>query len=256
MSEKRSKRERMLRKIQSLYAKQNGGTPEEIMAALNKARELMAEYTITPEELSAGMAEDTESGLMLIHSHRGAMPEWVMFLASVLGKNMRVKTIVLDSPDDPGVRGLYFFGVGGDCEAAYLAFNFACTAANHYWKKLISEARDRNQSVMDGALVTRRYSSISDLLSNMPSDFDEAPTELHKNSYLMGFGQGIEASFKKQNEETALVLVTPALVQRNFDETFPDASKAEYRTSVNTGYNERGFSDGLYHASTKNALKE
>jgi hypothetical protein len=246
-----AKREKWIKKIRALFNKENGGTPEEVYSALQKARELMQKFGITEQELNSIEGEIPIGG-MLIYKNEGGIPKWIMHLAGVIGSNMRVMAITLGSQSEPNVVGLYYYGTETDCEMAGIAFQYASGAAVHFWEEFVRQSEEN--SIM-GVMMTRRYNSIADLLNSAHPMYDEKPTEHHKQSYLLGFGVGLAESFKKQNECTALVLQVPALVKQSFAETFPDMQAATYAEDVNQDYARRGYGDGLYYGKNKKGLK-
>ena len=126
------KREEMIEKIQKLLSLAGNNPSEaEAAAALRKAQELMAKYSLSASEASGKTYKYTS--LPCHHYHNVA----VRFpLATIISKSFRCKSILVGET-------IHMFGREEDAKAAVECFNFCYAWMQRVGNKLIAEAREK-----------------------------------------------------------------------------------------------------------------
>lgn len=254
------RRERYIRKIKALFAKSNGGTEEEIHAALKKARELMSEFGITDDEIEMDRGSIPVGAVCI--EQAPVLYDWQKHLAAVIASGFRC--IVLVTRDaDPNLWNLCLYGTEEDVMVAYTAYNYAKIAGLELWETFVAELDRRSRLQSDPtmrALARTTGLSLADIFYGVPSKHvlgksSSEITEEERQSYFLGFGSGIEKAFADQNAQTALVLVTPALVRQSLVADFPGIEK-ETTEVENTDpfFARRGYADGIFYGKNKRSL--
>lgn len=151
---------------------------KEAMSALAKARELSARWGILVDENELERPEGVVERIVDLYGTRGPydkVPLWQRKIAGMLAEPFR--TQMLSSP-----RYLGVVGFSQDCEFAIEAINFAISVFTPLFRKALEEARQYHWTSAD----SRNYREL----------------------YLLGFCEGIQEVFKKQ-EEIGLMVVVP-----------------------------------------------
>lgn len=207
MENKQEQMEKIIEKIKKvLELSKNNPSMQEAQAAALKAQKMMAEYHISLSEIEA--VEDVEN-ISEKQVDVGNGNKWKYFLAGIIAKNFRCKHFYY------GKSTVVFYGYEEDATIAAMTFEFlfknGCKAANNYYQNRRNEAL-RNNCCFNGNGI--------------------------KNSFLVGYLQGIKESL--ENQCTALMLVTPQQVEEKYRNRISGFKKMQ-----NNGLTVRRNDEGL-----------
>ena len=194
------KKEKMIEKIQKLLSLAGNNPSEaEAAAALRKAQELMAKYSLSVSEASGKTYKYTS--LPCHHYHNVA----VRFpLANIISKSFRCKAILVGEI-------IHMFGREEDAKAAVECFNFCYAWMQRVGNKLIAEAREKTGTakgvfnsyaagVLKG-LTTSLEEGCTTLAIVVPEDVTKNFEETYKNlgscKRSMQFGEFNGAAYTK-----------------------------------------------------------
>ena len=198
--------EKIISKIKKiLELSRNNPSKEEAESAAAKAQLLMAQYHLELADVEG--VEDTDD-IFEIEVNCGKGNKWKYALAGIVAKNFRCKHFYY------GKERVVFYGYQTDAEIAAMTFetlfNIGNKDANNYYQKL------RNKAIAQG------FKFYGDGI---------------KNSYLIGYLEGIQSVLEKQC--TALMIVTPTEIVDKFNERV-----AGSKTMHNSGLRCRGGNSG------------
>lgn len=207
------KNEKIIEKIKNLLDLANNNPNEnEAIAAALKAQELMAKYHIDSHDV-----EDVEITDEIIENSLivGNGDKWKFSLASIIAKNFCCKVYYR------GRVEIIFYGYRKDTEIAKSVFQFLFETGNKLADRCYYEYYKNN-----------------------------LPTKGVKNTYLMGYCEGIRSVLGRQC--TALMIVTPKEVEDSYAEMTKHFStmKSTIRMNGDNKAYEKGRTDGI---STANA---
>lgn len=207
--------EKIIDKIRKLLAmtEENGASENEAMVAALKAQKLMAEYNLTVADI--GDEESKKQTIAEVSCDAGKGDKWKYKLASIIATNFCCKTYVVDR------RYIIFYGYEKDARIATDVFKFLFNTGNKLADRCYYEYYKKGES-----------------------------TKGVKNTYLLGFCQGIYEVLGKQC--TALALVVPKEVKESFAQKMSGAKIIRNKLTMkeDTRAFEMGRSDGR---STANA---
>ncbi len=180
-----AKREALIAKIKKLFALANNNPSEkEAVAAALKAQKLIADNDVSQSELH----EEEEQ--QKVETLKTSMYEkWTIKLANVVATNFRCKHYFVKVHVHYGKCGYEQAFVGYECDAAAARTTFEALRA--IANKLANEAV---------RAAIREYGTARGV----------------RNSFLMGFVNGVRKELEKQSQ--ALMLVCPAEVKQAFDQ--------------------------------------
>ena len=206
--------EKVIEKIKKLLAmtEENGASENEAMVAALKAQKLMAEYNLTVADIGD---ESTSQTIIEESVECGLGDKWKYKLANIVARNFCCKTFIV------GKRTIVFYGYEKDAKIAADVFKFLFNTGNKLADKCYYEYYKKGE-----------------------------PTKGVKNTYLVGFCEGINEVLGKQC--TALMIVVPKEVKESFDEMSRNWKNVSNSLSMNYDANayKKGKSDGI---STANA---
>lgn len=207
--------EKIINKIRKLLemTEENGCSENEAMVAALKAQKLMAEYNLTVADI--GDAEAKKQTIAEVSCDAGKGDKWKYRLANIIATNFCCKNYIVDR------RYIVFYGYEKDAKIATEVFKFLFNTGNKLADRCYYEYYKRGEN-----------------------------TKGVKNTYLIGFCQGIYEVLGKQC--TALALVVPKEVKESFDEKMAGAKTINNKLTMNHDSRayEMGRADGR---STANA---
>lgn len=184
--------EKMITKIKNLFdLAHNNSNENEAMAAALKAQELMAKYDIQLEQIND--ADQSREITTEIYRQTGKheMKTWKYGLAAIIAKNFKCKTFSYGSD-------VAFYGYKEDAKIALQVFTYLYDIGNKLAVKYYNECKKKG-----------------------------LPTKGAMNTYLIGFRDGVKSVLEKQC--TALMIVVPEEVSKNYDIMMADARKITRR---------------------------
>ena len=204
-------------KIAKLLALAESPNENEAKLALLKARELMAEYKLRPEEIGSRKNEKVVRDTLDITCTTMTNP-WVATLAKVIAEHYCCRAYL--SKSRPGVRinSIGLVGLEDDFEIA---------------KRILLYAYD--------CVISACQRQVRKDPTDPPGTYREKC-----NAYGWGFVLGVQAAFRSQdaeNQQWGLVLVVP----KSVDESMRDMGPAKSFGHVERKHGEftaRGYSDG------------
>ena len=230
-------REDIMEKIEKLLALAGNNPSEaEAMAALTKARELMAKHNIEEAELNKN-TKNTDDIREFVANVKIAT-EWKRRLVTLIASHFRCKCFYYTYKS---ASKAVFFGYENDAKVACAIFEYAA--------KLINRKAGN---------YVQRFTS------------KHLPTDGIKGDYIVGFMSGLKEVWNKQDaqwrkdlsENTyALVVVTPAAVTNAYADISKDFKTCNWKNTIERRFDEgaiiAGYSDGMEYAnSLKSALTE
>lgn len=198
-----------IRKI--LELSKNNPSFEEAQAAALKAQKLMAEYHISAADLENESTDPADITEKVVEVGNGN--KWKFALSQVIARNFRCKVFFY------GKSSAAFYGHEMDATIAADTYKFLFTtgnkAATNYYNKIRNNAK-RNGEYFDGSGI--------------------------KNSFLVGFVNGISESLEKQC--TALMIVVPKEVEAGFEERTNGFRKITSRLNTASYYGREAEESG------------
>ena len=186
--------EKIIAKIRKLLemTQENGASENEAMIAALKAQKLMAEYNLEITDVE-GELDSKEMINAEVDCKNG--DKWKYRLASIIARNFCCKVSFMNK------RYAVFFGYKQHAEVAQQVFKFLFENGNKFADRIYYDYYKKGM-----------------------------PTRGVKNTYLVGFCQGIEDVLAKQC--TALMLVVPKEVEEKFSEKMKDSKIIHSRLSI------------------------
>lgn len=203
--------EKIVRKIQMLFAKKESNFKAEAETALLKAQELMLKYGITMQDV-------TGQEVLELSVYHSQAPLWHGRIASILAKNFRCKYIwTTQWRGTRKVRVMTFIGYPEDAEIIKEAYMYAISLIRYNIRCL-----------------KKRYPRV------------KTP---YINTYIQGFIAGLRVKFQEQveREEWGLLLVTPVPVEDHYESYNPVPIKPRGRLAEqnnNQSAYKKGYFDG------------
>lgn len=226
------KREDILRKIKGLFAlAEDNKSDAESHSAMLQAKKLMAKHSIELSEI------DEEQKKNNIVSYRINEPKTVHWyerhLANIVADNFKVK--------------LYFNGSGKYQTLSFYGYEADCHMAREIFFMLYEAFMFHSKEHVDlYYMTTGRYIKRTREL-----------TKEVKESYMIGFINGLKRAFKEQYEELVqefgLVVVTPKEVVEQFDLMTSDWKKKDLGSRSIS--NIESYTQGLEKGSTQSTKK-
>lgn len=208
--------QKILSKIQKLLAKQQNNFKEEAESALLMAQKLMVKHGLSMADVE-GVAEDN-SNVVEESVYHSVAPRWHGKIAVILSRNFRCKCIWLQKlRNGRKTKMITFIGCAADAAIVKEAHIYAIALINYNIRS-----------------IKKRFPRV---------------TTPYINTYIDGFIAGLNAKFKEQvnKEEWGLVLVTPAVVQAQYDSYNPVDTKPRGKVpekSKNYNAYNQGYLDG------------
>jgi hypothetical protein len=203
-------------KIAKLLALAESPNEHEARAALLKARKLMAEHKLKPEDIGPKKEEKVIKATVGVTCTSMTNP-WITVLARVIGEHYCCKAYIEQPFKGAKTVEVGFIGLEDDFEVCKRTFLFAYETAIKLCKKAVPKFAS------DGARIYRERC----------------------NAYGLGFCSGLLDEFDKQkqeNQEWGLVMVVPKSVM---DVVNGMGSRKFGRNENNHGeYRNRGYRDG------------
>ena len=206
--------EKVIAKIQKLFARKESNFAAEAETALLMAQKLMLQHNIS----IADIPEAHEQEVVETAVKRSQTPTWHGAIADIIARNFRCKIMWrISCKTGKRVRYVVFIGLTDDVAVVSEAYSYAI-ALVRYNMRCIKKSQPQ-------------------------------ATTAYANTYIMGFIDGLEAKFQEQveRESWGLVLVTPALVQAKFDSLHPVEQKNVGRKAQcdnNPRVYKKGYQDG------------
>lgn len=212
-------REEAIQKVDKILRfRDKAGTEEEAISNVLIAQRLMAKYDIDEDDLESGLDQYELAATEVIA--KGRAFKWKMFLAGAITKNYRCKYSV-----DPKRHAFYFFGYKTDVEIAKRVYEYLDETGTALAKKEVQKAKAAGKVAAE-----------------------------IKDTYLIGFVNGIESALSEQC--AALMLVVPEQVTEAFKQMVAGAPVR--KTSISAVADRqiylKGFDDGKA-AIAKNCLE-
>lgn len=212
--------EKIISKIEKLIALFGSSNENEAKAAMLKAQELMAKYEIDREQVGEANSEERN---VVGYTSDSFRDDWVQMLSLVIADNFRSRVVTLSRYGSRGAFRIRFYGFEEDALICINIFNYAVK------------------------VIRRRMATLRAIYNDAGRDFGRN----EKMNYVNGFCSGLRRNFeeqKRQSEQFALALVTPAAVVE-FVENIPGIEEAEqrrYERERRDGLLRRvGYSDGM-----------
>lgn len=206
-------------RISKLLALANSPNENEAKAALLKARALMAQHKLRPEECISSETTKVRKELVDVTCSRTKY-WWAVGLASVVSRHYCCESY-RNHRGGERVYRIGFVGFEDDYEICKNIFLYAFDCCKKRCDELLKVGADRY------SLQYRRAKA---------------------EAYGRGFYQGLQASFDKQdkeNQEWGLVMVVPRAVQDAMSDMKTEAIKAVKRDFDTKRYALMGYADGM-----------
>ena len=209
-------KEKVIAKIQKLFARKESNFSAEAETALLMAQKLMLQHNISMSDIDEAVIEEQEVVEMCVQ--RSQTPTWHGAIADIIARNFRCKIMWrISRKTGKRVRCVVFIGLTDDVVIVSEAYAYAI-ALVRYNMRCIKKQQPQAKTA-------------------------------YVNTYVIGFIDGLEAKFREQvqRENWGLMLVTPALVQAKFDSFHPAAQKNAGRKAQcynNPRVYAQGYQDG------------
>lgn len=203
-------------KIRKLLALAESPNENEAKLALLKARQLMAEYKLSEAEVKDLSKQEVQKVVTDIFCSSRKNP-WILPLSEVISENYCCKAFSRKEKYKQ-IRQVGFIGFRDDVEVCIAIFKYAMDCINSGIK-----------------IIRHRYGSSKE-------------TTIQRNNYAIGFVNGIEVAFQRQQQENqsawGLILTTPQQVldaisgmekQHYRPKVFQTVSRQEYFRGLEEG---------------------
>ena len=208
-------------KIAKLLALANSPYEAEAQAALLKARELMAEYKLKPEDVSAAGTKNVVEVLVNVRSTKLSTP-WAAQLAEIISKHHCCKYL-MRTYRGKKTSDIVLLGFEEDVKLCRMVYCYAFESV---------------RSMCDRIKLHHKYQISAKQVRQLC------------HSYGWGFCAGLSTAFQAQDaqhKEWGLIMAVPTEVQQSFDKMpgVKFSSYAKPNTDTMDGhYASMGFSDG------------
>ena len=217
--------------ISKLLALATSPNENEAKAALLKAQELMAKHKISEAEVRGIKFKEEEKVVTVTLDHitfTGKRDPWISELTSIIAENYSCETWQ-SFYNGRQTRWAHFMGLESDVNVAASAFEYAVNYIRGKYDDFKVEYKGSGAK-----MIRAQY-----------------------NSYCYGFLKGMKEAYEQQKAEqcTALVLVVPEAVQKEFKHIQNGFSRRSFYNSYgaapsSNSYN-KGRQDGRSYGSTK-----
>lgn len=216
----------IVEKIKKVLALTQSPYPEEAMAAMLKAQELMAQHGLSMSDvnLEEKKPEKEVTDQSVYETRR--MKWWIKQLSSIIGENFRCHPYYIARPNQ---TRMYFIGLKEDVELVKEVFNYAVIAVDHCAKAYIKKHKTPG---VDGKHL--------------------------KNDYIIGFLGGLRDKFKEQvaSKCLSLVLVKDALVIKAVeDKKLCKGAKSKIKVERDDAARQAGYRDGMNFDSDRRMIQ-
>lgn len=204
--------EKIINKIQKLFARKQSNYAAEAETALLVAQKLMIQHGLTMQDI--GQLPSEECKVAEQSAYHSQTPMWHGKIANILAKNFRCKSIWLwKNRNGNTVRVMTFIGYPEDAAIVKEAYLYAIALVNFNIR-----------------CIKKRYPRV---------------TRGYLNTYIDGFIVGLKTKFDEQvnKEEWGLVLVTPVPVQTQYDAYNPVTINPKGRPPEKSN-NQKAFNQG------------
>lgn len=161
----------------------------EAQSAMEKAQRIALKEGVDLNSINMEEEEKRNVISWIIPQKTKTVPSWRGMLATVIADNFRVKAIKVIGG---GISAIKIVGLESDIEVFKVMFDYAETCIEVFFKRYLAEKKkDRGLSRHDSLVM--------------------------RNSYVMGFIEGISKGLRKNVEVYALALCLPEEVTRELD---------------------------------------
>lgn len=232
--------EKIIRKVKGLLSLANdNANEEESQSAFLMAQKLMLKHDISMDTIDVqDTQENIEDGQVTVHKK---LFWWERLLANVMSENFRVKNY-LNLRKETGFNrksAIFFMGYKRDVDLAKEMYLLAYEAIVHYSK-----------------IYIEKYYQKNDLMRTRGN------TLMIKDSYMMGFIDGLKEKFEEQvqqmrEKENALMLLVPKEVEDKYEEEITGTSSSYTIPSIEeTSAYIQGYDDGNSIDYTRSTVDE
>lgn len=204
-------------KITKLLARaENNPFAGEAQACMLKAQQLMVKHNLTAADISEGTTFQAEVSKLDLTGYARTI-WWKKDLAYIITKNFRCKNFLINNHHTRRSK-IVVLGLKEDVEIAMRIFHFAVEAINSCSSQYLKEAKKQGLSIKG-----------------------------LKNTYILGFLNGLEAQFAEQvsRNDWGLIIVEDPLVTQAYNELSLRKGRAvSVTTSKNKAALQRGYQDG------------
>lgn len=231
--------QKIIRRVTKLLSlSENNSNEEEAQSAFLMAQRLMLENDLSMSEIEvySGKERPIEKGKVTIHKK---LFWWERELAIIMSKNFRVKNYLnWKKASNSNKKGaICFMGYESDVKLAKEMYILSYEAILHYSNKYV-EIYYEDKGIYRERSITMQV----------------------KNSYMVGFLQGLERKFDEQvqkmrEEGNALMMLVPKEVEDKFNEEITGEGTGYRLPSIEeaTAY-QKGFKDGNHIDYTKSTI--
>ena len=215
--------EKVINKIQKLFARKQSNFAAEAETALLMAQKLMIQHGLTMQDIGETPLENIE--VVELHIYNSQTPMWHGSIARILSSNFRCKNIwIWQNQNGKKIRIMTFIGYSEDVIIAKEAYVYALALVKYNIR-----------------CKKKRFPRI---------------TVAYINTYIDGFIDGLRAKFKEQvnHEQWGLILVTPVPVQVQYDSYNPITIKPKGKKPEKSK-NQNAYSQGYVDGKTFNHEK-
>lgn len=232
--------DKILRKVKRLLAlSENNPNEEEAQSAFVMAQRLMIDNDLSMSEIkiSPGQERKIDRGKVTIHKK---LFWWERKLAGIMSENFRVKHYLNWMKPSGSNRkdAIYFMGFESDVKLAKEMYLLAYEAILHYSKKYVDNYYEERIGLYRERKITMQV----------------------KNSYMVGFLEGLKSKFDKQIEEmkaeaNALMVLVPKEVEEKYNEEITGkASPYRIPTVEEAQAYQKGYEDGNHIDYTRSTI--
>lgn len=209
-------KEKIINKIQKLFARRQSSFAAEAETALLMAQKLMLEHGLKIEDIEQAPREELK--VIEESAYHSQTPLWHGRIAVILSNNFRCKCIwTWQYRNGKKIKIMTFIGFPEDAAITKEAYMYAIALVNYNVR-----------------CIKKRYPRV---------------TRAYINTYIDGFISGLNAKFKEQvdREKWGLILVTPVPVKEKFESLNPVITKPKGKKpekSKNENAFNKGYQDG------------
>lgn len=221
-----------------VLSRDSAATENVSQASMLHAQRIMAEYNISEEEaMSEGVSEKAQDFMKQKEAYHKPVtdymniPSWYFRLSNVIAENFkcfvyRQHWVGSHKSKEKELKRIIFLGTMEDVTIAAEVFEFAVNAITF----LSNDYMDTRKDVSRGMKTAV------------------------KNTYIVGYIDGLKAKFAEQVTELQIALVKDEIVLLEFDKLETINSTATTRISADKDAHEKGFRDGKNFDNTRQRL--